>query len=217
MEENPPTPNAAPPTINQYSAGNKLREHMERANKANKALAGDLYVDESNTRYWKLGRHAIPVDKMKPLQKVLHLNDTELAELNRLAAPFRGLSDRMNALDSEWLNEQPSEKQAGLLLRAYHVDRYMSSQQLAYKLGISSSSVRQWEVGTKPIFKNQMTALQPHLGLSDAETAKLTELSDICRQHLAEKRAMKVHSSKVGAALPTAECDLLRETLVPGR
>jgi DNA-binding XRE family transcriptional regulator len=152
------------------------------------------------------GDSVIPIEHMRKIQKTLNLSDAQLNELNNLAAPFRFRTDRdIRALDAGWLNQQPSEKRAGLLLQAFRVRSMASRQSFADNLEVSSRQIYEWENGNGAIPNKKIQAIQAKIGLTDQEVAQLKELSEICRQFYAAQRlGMKAGSTQVGAAAPLA-------------
>ncbi len=201
----------------QKQAGLLLRAFRVRSFKEAKQVASEIHIETPYFNEIENGGHPIPISKMRVLQTTFNLSDEELAELNRLAAPFRKPTDRMDALDAQWLADQPPEKQAGLQLRAYRVRVYKTTKEFAAVLGATEGYLSALETGASPIPSEKIAILQAHLNLSPAETNQLETLSRTCRRWHEEKRvAMRTSSTHVGTALPFSQSDLLKEPLAIG-
>jgi transcriptional regulator with XRE-family HTH domain len=202
--DNAPMNTSAP---DRAEAGWLLRAFRITSGHTQEKLAKALGIDRVNVSLMELGNSVIPIEHMRKIQETLNLSDAQLNELNNLAAPFRFRTDReIRALEAKWLNQQPSEKRAGLLLMAFRVRSMASRQSFADNLDdVSWRQIYEWENGNNAIPNKKIQAIQAKIGLTDQEVAQLKELSAMCRQFYAAQRlGMKAGSTQVGAAAPLA-------------
>lgn len=86
--------------------------------------------------------------------RIFNLNEKESSYIKNLAAP-----DLLRAFDSEWLDQQPPEKQAGLLLAAHRHNNGWTRKQCAQLLGVNVSTIAELESGKSQALANYVDRL----------------------------------------------------------
>lgn len=88
------------------------------------------------------------------------------------------MTDKLLALGSDWLKSQPRDKQAGLLLGAYHERAGVKQGWLAQQIGASTQTLYQWESGKIKLPEHRAGQLIPYLDLTDKEAKHFILLAD---------------------------------------
>lgn len=147
---------------------------------------------------WERGRFNVDTAKLGNICKALHLNENETVlfagYVNHALEPASirawyaaGQWEFMNfpALDPQWLDTQPKEMHAGLLMETFCHRRGLSLDALAEKIGVTYSIIQYW--------KNARGAIAP------------TKLGDLCNQlQLGEDEAVRF-AGYVNPALDAAD------------
>jgi len=195
----------SPDTIDTDTFGKRLSDIMKQKNLTAEAVADKIQMHEETVRYWIK-------DEVRPryhtdiyrLSGALGLLDSSpnqnLWELVKLYDPgldsanpvfqHAFLANEGNfALDKEWLNTQPKEKQFGIFLRACREHADLSQQALAQQLKIGWSNISLYESGDNAISMQMLAKTVRALGMHKPEQhERLAQLLELRKPDLDWKK-----------------------------
>lgn len=172
-------------------AGLLLGAYMERDGIRQGRLAEQVGLNTQTLYQWKSGKVALPDHKAGLLVPYLRLKNDEIMRFIMLASPditehvgviwlnkqiknknWQALS--YPAFDDEWLDAQPAERKAGLMLRQGRQRLSMSQLALANLLGVSREAENHWELAGQ-IPTNKIGSVIKYLEFSEAQAQRFIQ------------------------------------------